>query len=184
MPKRVLAAVGLRAAGDQHDEAGQVLVLGAQAVGDPRAQRRPARAAASPVKTSNSAGAWLNWSVCIEWMKQSSSATSARCGTASESQRPALPCCLKVRGVPSSLGVPEVKAKRLPLVYCVGAGLTVALDQLRLVVEQVEIRRRAGQVDIDHPLRLGGEMRSLGGQRIIDRRRGRRRGGVRCIHCQ
>ena len=41
--ERILAAVGLRAAGDQHDEAGQVLVLGAQAVGDPRAHRRAAR---------------------------------------------------------------------------------------------------------------------------------------------
>lgn len=75
---------------------------------------RPGRG--EPVKTSSSAGAWLNWSVTIECTTHSSSATSANCGTASESQMPALPCCLKVRRVPKSLGVPEVKAKRLPLV--------------------------------------------------------------------
>ena len=37
-----LAAAGIGAAAEQHDEAGQVLVLGAQAVGDPRAHRRAA----------------------------------------------------------------------------------------------------------------------------------------------
>ena len=42
--ERVLAAVGLHAAGDQDHEARQVLVLRAQTVGDPRAQRGTAGA--------------------------------------------------------------------------------------------------------------------------------------------
>ena len=57
----------------------------------------------------------------IECTKHNSSATSAR-STASDSHSPDLPCCLKVRRVPSSLGVPEVKANRLPLTYSAGQG--------------------------------------------------------------
>jgi hypothetical protein len=65
---------------------------------------------------------WYVGAPYIECTKHNSSATSARCGTASDNHRPDLPCCLKVRRVPSSLGVPEVKANRLPLVYSAGQG--------------------------------------------------------------
>ena len=47
-----------------------------------------------------------------------------------------------------------------------GAGLAVQLLQLRLVVEQFELRRRAGHVQVDDVLGLGGEVRRLGGERI------------------
>ena len=45
---RVERLVALPRAGEQHDERRQVLVLGAEAVGEPGADRRPARPAASP----------------------------------------------------------------------------------------------------------------------------------------
>ena len=84
---------------------------------------RPARG--EPVNSSSSAGAWLNWSVYMDLMRHSSSATSWRRGTASDIQIPPGPCCAKVRGVPRSLGVPEVKAKRLPLMNESGASSPV-----------------------------------------------------------
>ena len=62
------------------------------------------------------------------------------------------------------LGRAGGEGEALALGELVGARLAVALDQLRLVVEQIEVRRRAGQVDVDHPLGLGGEVRLLGGQ--------------------
>ena len=49
---------------------------------------RPVRG--EPVNSSNSAGAWLNWSVYIDLITQSSSATSCRCGMASDIQMPRL----------------------------------------------------------------------------------------------
>jgi hypothetical protein len=41
-----------------------------------------------PVNNSSSAGAWLNCSVCIDLMMQSSSAMAPRFGSASEIQVP------------------------------------------------------------------------------------------------
>ena len=64
----------------------------------------------------------------------------------------------------------------LPFHKRVRAILPVALHQLRLVVEQVEIGRRAREVKIDHALRLRREMGQARRQRI--RRRERRRVGV------
>src|SRR5262249_29437075 len=84
---------------------------------------RPARG--EPVNSSSSAGAWLNWSVYIDLITQMSSATSCSRGTASDIQMPPWPCCANVRGVPSRLGVPDVKANRLPLMNSSGAGFPV-----------------------------------------------------------
>src|SRR5579864_2582663 len=44
--------------------------------------------------------------------------------------------------------------------------LPVVLVQLRLVVEQIQLRRRAGHEQVNHALGLWREMRLLGGQRI------------------
>ena len=57
----------------------------------------------------------------------SSSATSCSRGTASDIQMPPGPCCAKVCGVPSSFGVPEVNANRLPLMNSSGASCPGAL---------------------------------------------------------
>ena len=63
----------------------------------------------------SSAGAWLNWSVCIELMTHMSSAIPWKLGTASDIHVPCLPCCDHLRGEPMSLGTPVVKANRRPL---------------------------------------------------------------------
>ena len=56
---------------------GRFCVFGAEAIGDPGAQRRPARPRRAG-EDSSSAGAWLNWSVCIDWTRHNSSATSCK----------------------------------------------------------------------------------------------------------
>src|SRR5262249_38876014 len=58
--------------------------------------------------------------------------------------------------------------EREPLAFRerLGTGLPVALNQLGLVVEQVQVRRRAGQVQVDHPRRAGREVRLARGERV------------------
>ena len=46
----------------------------------------------APVWKKVIAGSWLIASVCIDWMKQSSSATPAVCGSSSLTQVPLWPC--------------------------------------------------------------------------------------------
>ena len=70
--------------------------------GDRRpAEGRPGRG--EPLKSNSSAGAWLNWSVCIEWMMQRSSACFASCGKTSEIISPLFPLGLNLKTEPRSL---------------------------------------------------------------------------------
>ena len=77
LPQQRLAAVRIVLARQQHDEAGQVAVLAAEAVGQPRAHARPADTW-WPVFMKICAGAWLNCVVCIERTMAMSSASFAR----------------------------------------------------------------------------------------------------------
>ena len=152
-PNEFLPAVGLHAAGDQHDEAGQVLVLGAQAVGDPGAHAGPAGPRRAGVEQQLGGGVvelvgvhrpdhaqLVGDLVQVRHARRTSTCRSCRAG---ELARRA-----------EQLGRPGGEREPLPLEELVGAGLAVVLDQLRLVVEQVEVRRRAGHVQVDHPLGL------------------------------
>ena len=64
------------AAGAHGDEAGQVLILGSEAIGKPRAHAG-ANQGASPQFISISDGSWLGESPCIERMTATSSIDSA-----------------------------------------------------------------------------------------------------------
>ncbi len=55
----------------------------------------------------------------------------------------------------------------LPLEQLVGAGLHVVLDEFRLVVEQVLLRRRARHVQVDDRAGLGGGFRLAERQRVV-----------------
>ena len=69
----------------------------------------------NPVFMKICAGAWLNWSVCIERTTATSSAISLKWGNTSLTHCPLLPTCSNLNGEPRSLGVPLMKAKRSPL---------------------------------------------------------------------
>ena len=62
-------------------------------------------------------GPWLMLSVCIVRTKQSRSATSAVCGSSSDSQAPLSPCWAKAYGEPTSgieLWLPDIPVSRWP----------------------------------------------------------------------
>ena len=77
----------------------------------------------------------------------------------------ALPALLELVRRAQQLGMPLDEREPLVLQQLVGAGLHVVLDQLRLVVEQVLLRRRAGHVQVDDALGPRRELRRLDGQR-------------------
>src|SRR4051812_4270616 len=63
-----------------------------------------------PVLKKICAGAWLNWSVFIDLMKQTSSATEPRCGRTSESSAPDWPCLEKLKRGPRTAASGRMKA--------------------------------------------------------------------------
>ena len=71
-------------------------------------------------------------------------------GTMLLNHAPLLPCCANLCGDPSNLGVPLMNANFCPCNQRVGARLHVQLVQLRLVIEQIERRRRAGHMQINN----------------------------------
>jgi hypothetical protein len=87
-----------------------------------------------------------------------SSATVPRFGSSSTQLRTALPMPAKLNSVPASVISPPMKAKRLPFDQLWGALLAVVLLQLRLVIKEIELRRRADHVQVDDVLcfALGG----------------------------
>src|SRR6266568_150733 len=80
-----------------------------------------------PVKSNNSAGVWLNWSVFMDLITHKSSAASWSLGIASDIQMPLLPYCANCLGVPISLGTPEVKANLRPFRNSSGQGFSFHL---------------------------------------------------------
>ena len=179
LPQFDRAAARPARAGLQHDEAGQVVRLAADAVGDPRPHARPAELACEPVLTNSLAGAWLKTSVATDRTIARSSTTPAMCGRHSETQAPDSPCWANLRLVPSSfgrlLGERVHEGEPLPLDERLGDRLAVVLLELRLVVEQLELARAAGHEQVDDALRLRREVARPRRQRV---RRAARRGAA------
>ena len=101
---------------EHDDEAGQVLVLAAQAVVDPRAQAgMPDRI--RPVFICSMAEPWIGESAYIEWTKAMSSTHVARCGNRSETILPHWPYWRKcpLRADDPALVLLAAAAERLDL---------------------------------------------------------------------
>src|SRR5207302_3549874 len=64
------------------------------------------------------------------------------------------------------------KGKALALGEGVGTRLPGALDQLGLVVVEVQVRRRAGQVKVNNPAGFGQMVRLPGSERVVEVLRG------------
>ena len=156
-----LAGAGERPARDEDDEAGQIAVLGAEAVGDPRAKRGPAALRGMPVKSSSSAGPWLNWSVCIDLMKRQIVGDLGQ--PRQRGRDPGAASGRAVRnfcGVPRSLGTPAGEGEATcRWMSDSGQSWPLRRDQFRLVIEQVEVRRTARHAQEDDVLDLRREVR-------------------------
>ena len=123
------------------------------------------------------AGSWLIASVCIDLMKHRSSATLAVCGSSSLTQAPLLPCWanLYLLGATGNARcVAVMPVSRWPLRTESGSSLPRRSLELRLVVEQIELRRGAGLEQVDDA--LGGRLGGLGpaGDVVAEQRSQRR----------
>ena len=116
-----------------------------------------------PVCMSVMAGSWLIASVCMERMKQMSSAHLPRLGQQFGVHPHAALAVLReleLRGRDGEAAWPLVMVvRRWPLRMRVRQVLVVPLLHLRLVVEEVHLRRATDHVQVDDALRLGREVR-------------------------
>ena len=159
------AAVGLDSRGDENDEAGEILVLAPQAVGRPAPQARPARSRGTGVEEELRRGV-------VELVGVHAADDTQPVGDALQigdrvgKLHAALAAALPAAGSPHELRRAAGEGERLPA-NCLGrAILPRMLHELRLVVVEIEMGRRAGEVDDDHPLRLRREVRHPRGERI------------------
>ena len=99
-----------------------------------------------------------------------SSAMLARCGSSSDSSAPDLPVLLERERRAEQLRRALDESEALALGNDLGRDLlAVVLLQLRLVIEQVELRRRAGHEQIDDVLGLWREVRRPDGRMVPSR---------------
>ena len=113
-----------------------------------------------PVFMKICAGAWLNCVVFIERTMAISSACFCRLGSSSEISAPDWPCCLNVEGRAEQAR--RALDEREALAFGdepFGISWPSYLLQQRLVVEQIELRRRAGHEQVDDLLGLRREVR-------------------------
>ena len=101
----VLQAAARDDAEAQHDEAGQIVVLAAQAVVDPRAKARPA-GVVEPVCRNSTPVECIGRSAFIERMTARSSAHVAMCGNRLLTGIPHSPCCVNFHGLFSHCRLP------------------------------------------------------------------------------
>ncbi len=165
-----LAAAGLHAAGNEGDKPRQVLVFRAQAVGGPGAHRRPALARVAGEQQQLGRG--VVELVGVHRLHQRDvvgDAVEVRAGVAHP--QAGLAVLAELAGRAHELRHAGGEGEGAALEDRVRTVLAVALHQLRLVIEQVEVRRRAGHVQVDDPLGTGAVVGGTRGQRIGRRRR-------------
>ena len=68
------------------------------------------------------------------------------------------------------LGLAGGEGEFLPFNKIIRAVLPITLHQLGFIIEEIKIRRRTGEMQIDDPLCLGGEMREPSSEWIGRRR--------------
>ena len=128
--------VGIRAPADQDDETRQVLILGAQSVGDPGAHRRATIARRARVEEQ--LGRRMIELVGVHRLDDGDLVDrAAQVGQELADHRAALTALLKLVWRAQKLGMPFDEGEPLVLEQLVRAGLHVMLDQLGLEVEQV-----------------------------------------------
>ena len=153
----ILPPVGLHATRNQHDKPGQILILRAEAIGHPRSQRRTSR----PWRTRQQQQLRRRVVELIR-IHRVDNTKVVRHGVQVRN-RIGQPLSALAVARPRARAAHQFrragrKREFLSLHKLIRTILPVALHQLRFVIEEVEIGRRPGEVEINHPLRLGREM--------------------------
>ena len=149
----ILRAAGRAAAGPQRDEAGHVLVLGAQAVEGPRAERGLGKAERTGVHEHRR-----------HVVRRDVGVQRAHHGHAVCVLRQVRKNLTELNARSALLGELERRAKRDTV--ATGDGLAVVLGKRGLWVPSVHVRGRALRENVDDALGFGGEVRGLGRERI------------------
>src|SRR5262249_1065617 len=146
-----LPATRLHAAGDQHHEAGQIPRFTAEAVGRPRAEARPALPGESGEEQQ------LGWGMvelvgCHRANDREFIGNLVKRLDGIRHPGAGLPVAAELLPRAEQLWHAGGESEALPLEELIRARLTVAIDEFRFVIEQIEVRRRAGHVQIDNAL--------------------------------
>ena len=107
------------------------------------------------------AGAWLNCDVCIDRTMVRSSATFERCGRQLRDLRARTSVLLELERRTQQLRPSLDEREPLALDELLRDVLPVVIDQRRLGIEQIDLRRRAGHEEKNDALGLGREVQSL-----------------------
>ncbi len=159
-----LTAGGLGTAGDEDNKAGQVFIFRSKTVGGPGAHRRPALTAVTGEQQQ--LGGRVIELVGVHRAHQRDligQAMEVRAGIAHP--HPSTAMALKAARRAKQLGHTAGEGEGAALEEGIRTVLAGAFHQLRFVVEKIQVRRRPGHVQVDHPLRLGGVMRRTGIER-------------------
>ena len=163
-----------RLARAEHHEAGQVLVLRAQAEGQPRAEARPDRLHVARVHHQQ-----RRLVIRVVGVQRAEHADVVDAAGDVREEVGDLDAALAARPRRERRGHELAASCGGPVIDRGRRGLAGVLLQGRLGVEGVDVRRPAVHEQEDHPLRPRGEVRRPGGQRIGRDRRLRRRPGPR-----
>ena len=156
-----------RHAGTQNDIAGQVLVLGAETVGQPRPHRRMAREPAAAVHHEQRR--LVKRHIGVHRLDDAQ-IVGVACEVAEDLAD--LEAALAVR-LELERGAHQRARLALGLEVAAGIRFAVVLREHRLVVEAIDVRRAAVEKQVDDVLRLGREVWRLHGQQV----------GARCGGC-
>ena len=156
-----LGLVEVAALRDEHDESGQVVILAAQSVTHPRPHRR-ASGLLKPALNEGDRRVVIDGIGLHGLDERDVVHHLAGVGQEFAQFRSGLSVLLELehrRGYRQPILAGGHAGDPLALADRIREILAVKLAQQRLVIEQVDLRRRAGLEHVDHALRLGGEVR-------------------------
>ena len=161
-----LAAAGLGAAGDEGDEAGQILIFRAEAIGGPGTHGGAALTRVAGEEEQLRRGV-------IELVRVHGADHADLVGDGVEVgagvAHPHAGLAIAGKGARGTheLGDAGREGKAAAFENGVGAVLAAAFDQLGLVVKEVQVGRRTGHVEVDDALGLGRKVRLFGREWIV-----------------
>jgi hypothetical protein len=144
-------AIGLAGTGEQHHEGGQVLTIAADAVAEPGTETRPAGYLEAGAQI-DLGGAVVELRGVHRLDERHVVGDALQPGEQTGNRRAGISVAFEGVWRRQKFGHAFDESETLALDEAVGDGLSVVFLELRFVVEEVNLRRAAGHVQIDHAL--------------------------------